>query len=325
MGLADNAARRAGEKPPVFKPAAKKFDWAEGYMDFVTSGGQADAMTMGGATQGKDLVQSGINIGQGKGSAGDYLTVGLAPFALAGFGAGAAAKKAVPLADKALATAIAGNTLKRGKTAQIVPDYALRKIKADQQVKNAFQAGQKEIAQPNMKMVENRTLGIPLDAPDDMRPIYQYLTTGKNIPEGLLRVLPKETRELLRTLNLNNATATSSFGGNAPQLLMFGGNKPGATFTAGDSAYMTRGANPLPLSPTQAAVERMLQNPKPVFFEVQTPPKTPLFQNMRHIEDVQKNAGIKVPVKLNKGTVKQNARQKALQKKLEEPGKWQPI
>jgi hypothetical protein len=240
-------------------------------------------------------------------------------------GAGGGAVKAVPLADTALATAIARNTLKRGKTAQIAPDYALRKIKADKQVKNAFQAGDKEIAQPNMKMVENRTLGIPLDAPDDMRPIYQYLTTGKNIPEGLLRVLPKETRELLRTLNLNNATATSSFGGNAPQLLMFGGNKPGATFTAGDSAYMTRGANPLPLSPTQAAVERMLQNPKPVFFEVQTPPKTPLFQNMRHIEDVQKNAGIKVPVKLNKGTVKQNARQKALQKKLEEPGKWQPI
>jgi hypothetical protein len=107
MALADNAARKAGEKLPAFKPKEKKFDWAEGYMDFVMSGGQADAMTMGGATQGKDLVQSGINIGQGKGSAGDYLTVGLAPFALAGFGAGAGAAAAVratkPSADLARA------------------------------------------------------------------------------------------------------------------------------------------------------------------------------------------------------------------------------
>ena len=229
MALADNAARKAGEKLPAFKPAAKKFDWAEGYMDFVMSGGQADAMTMGGATQGKDLVQSGINIGQGKGSAGDYLTVGLAPLALAGFGAGGAAAKGVSAADNALARLLATRVLKNPNVSVRFPSNVSSDLINSGRFKNSTELGIDSgfsVISPQARInAENLAYGIPLTANAADRPIYGMLTANKQIPS---------TRLLPETAKLSQATRpapTSTGYGDAVAVF----KNPSGKFSGGDS------------------------------------------------------------------------------------------
>jgi F0F1-type ATP synthase membrane subunit c/vacuolar-type H+-ATPase subunit K len=318
-------------------------------------------MTMGGATQGKDLVQSGINIGQGKGSAGDYLTVGLAPFALAGFGAGGAAAKGLKAASRSpeVARALALQALRNPNIVSRQGIDVLENMarSGDTRFRSVFEINPSDVTRfqeyqkrglmnpaalseesARRAASEQSLLGIPLDAPVSARPVYgvvtpkvPFLASGAPKPQGQQRNVLEQMRSALSPRNpfleeygagqanvvfdpkkLGRVTATAGDVGSGA----FGGARgaaedlgtKGIRNVAEKSVVDYKGTPSVPPYLEAQMYGANLANAKRV--------TVPTKDARNRLAQLFKEQGIKVPVKVDRGAVRQSAREKAVQDRL---------
>lgn len=250
----------ARPQPQIGQAPAQPFNWAQEYGNRVTSTNEnflpRSVVGTEGGLYADDIVNSTRNISGGEGGIFDYLTVGLAPLALAGFGAarGAQAVNRSPDAARMLALAALRNpnivsrqgidTL--GQMARS-GDTRFRNIyEIDPAASGRFQQYQEQgilnpasLAQEASRrsMSELELLGIPLDAAAPARPTYGVVTPAlpflaSSAPRG--RGYNQGAVEQMRNILSPRNPYLDEFGEGQANVVFRPGDLDRVTATAGD-------------------------------------------------------------------------------------------
>jgi hypothetical protein len=310
-----------------------------------------------GVMGGIDLVNSGRNIAGGQGQFLDYLTLGLAPLAFTGFGAAKGVKAAAKSPEIARALALQALRNPNIVSRQGIGTLETMARSGDTRFKNMFEVNPNEMERlgnlsPNQMpdelarraASEERVLGLPLDTPSSGRPIYGVITPAipglaASAPKGLSVTASQGPVQQVRSLLSPRNPQLDEFGANQANVIFKPKKLDKVTTTAGDVGAglfgMARGAAETVGTPgvknvaDQSIVPyRDIWSPAP-FLEAQMyganlanakKVTVPTKEARDKLRTAFKSSNIKVPVRLDRGAMKQSARQRAIQARIERAG-----